>query len=61
MWNNPYCKPTQNWQKNSYTTKAVRMINLGFPSGLGVKNPLGNVEDMGSIPGPGGSYMLQSC
>ena len=60
MWNNPHCKPTQNWQKNSYTAKAVRVIYLGFPGGSGVKNPLGNVEDTGSSPGPGGSYMLQS-
>ena len=31
-----------------------------FPGGLVVKNPLAHVWDMGSIPGPGRSHMLQS-
>ena len=31
---------------------------LDFPGGPMVKNPTGNAEDLGSIPGPGGSHML---
>ena len=31
-----------------------------FPGGAVVKNPPANAGDMGSIPGPGRSHMLQS-
>ena len=31
-----------------------------FPGGTVVKNPPANARDMGSIPGPGRSHMLQS-
>ena len=31
-----------------------------FPGGSVVKNPPADAGDMGSIPGPGRSYMLQS-
>ena len=32
---------------------------VGLPGGPGVKNPLANVGDMGSIPGPGRHHMPQ--
>ena len=31
-----------------------------FPVGVVVKNPPANARDMGSIPGPGRSHILQS-
>ena len=41
--------PVQLTSKNSKTR--------GFPGGPVVKNPSANAEDMGSIPGTGGSHM----
>ena len=38
----------------------VRSMGLEFPGSPVVKNPLANARDMGSIPGPRGSHMLQS-
>ena len=35
------------------------MIIEGFPGGSVVKNPLANAGDMGLIPDPGRSHMLQ--
>ena len=35
-------------------------LTLGFPGGTVVKNPPANAGDMGSSPGLGRSYMLQS-
>ena len=32
----------------------------GFPGGSVVKNPPANAGDMGSIPGPGSSYIPRS-
>ena len=34
------------------------MVLVGFSGGAGVKNPLVNARDTGSIPGPGRSQML---
>ena len=36
------------------------MLWQDFPSGPVIRNPPANAEDMGSIPGPGRSYMPQS-
>ena len=33
---------------------------LGFPGGLGIKNPRANAGDTGSTPGAGRSHMLWS-
>ena len=35
-------------------------MTWGFPSSSGVKNPLANAEDMGSIPDLGRSHMLHN-
>ena len=40
--------------------KSVQPAMGGFPGGSGVKNPPASAGDMGSIPGPGRSYMSQS-
>ena len=38
----------------------IRNSFEGFPGGTVAKNPPANAGDMGSIPGPGRSHMLQS-
>ena len=40
---------------SSFCIKGLVCQTLGFPSGLVVKNPPANAEDMGSIPGSGRS------
>ena len=37
----------------------IKMIIEGFPGGSVVKNPLADAGDMGLIPDPGRSHMLQ--
>ena len=37
----------------------LRITSKGFPGGPVVKNPPANAGDMGLIPGPGRSHMLQ--
>ena len=37
----------------------LKDITKGFPGGSVVKNAPAEAEDAGSIPGPGGSHMLQ--
>ena len=39
---------------------AVKTNEQDFPGGSVVKNPPANARDMGSIPDPGRSHMLQS-
>ena len=53
---------TEMQQRKSLKQKLVlqKQINRDFPGGTVVKNPPANAGDMGSIPGPGRSHMLQS-
>ena len=37
---------------------SIRMRDLGLPGSTVDKNLLASAEDMGSIPGPGRSYMI---
>ena len=45
--------------QNISTNKIIKMIIEGFPGGSVVKNPLADAGDMGLIPDPGRSHMLQ--
>ena len=36
--------------------REIIISHEGFPGGSGVKNPLANAGDTGSIPGPGKSH-----
>ena len=45
--------------QNISTNKIIKMIIEGCPGGSGVKNPLADAGDMGLIPDPGRSHMLQ--
>ena len=46
--------------KNLIPGKLVKTQSWDFPRGTVDKNLPTNARDMGSIPGPGRSYMLQS-
>ena len=51
-----------NWEIGTgiYILLHIQQIARGFPRGSVVKNPLANAGDMGSIPDPGRSHMLQN-
>ena len=38
----------------------IKTSDWGFPGGAVVKNPPANTGNIGSVPGPGRSHMLQS-
>ena len=38
--------------------REMNISHEGFPGDSGVKNPLANAGDTGSIPGPGRSHMV---
>ena len=42
-----------------WPSKILKILMKDNPSGAVDKNPPVNAEDMGSIPGPGRSYMTQ--
>ena len=43
-----------------YKAIVIKTVWWGFPGGAVVENPPANAGDMGSSPGLGRSYMLQS-
>ena len=46
--------------QNLYLLLKLKYLFQGFPGGSVVKNPPANARDIGLIPGPGGTHMLQS-